>query len=120
MSLTYVLLALVQTTPIVDVEVPVCLSRSVTDAKGKRATFEVAVTSVLSSDLLKGGFTVMPCASSRWNAARYRAEMCKLAEGNSAVQARWAEMLGVEPKRLCEASGKLGIALDRALVATTN
>lgn len=98
----------------VAVGLPLCLSRPVTGGTaGSR--FDVVVTSALSTTLLTKGFSVIPCATSYWTAAKYRDEVCRLAKGNTAVQARLETFIGVKPTLLCETAAVLGTSVDSVL-----
>jgi hypothetical protein len=99
--------------------IPVCLTRPVTDAKGKPQTFAVIVPSAQSAGLQVMGFSVRPCAAVSIRPAAYRDDMCRLARGNSAVQRRLETVLGAKPVDLCTSARALGTALD-GVVTTTN
>jgi len=98
------------------VSLPVCLQRTVTDARGNKKPFLIAVGPSLVTDLLTGGFTLAPCTGFKISAAQYREEVCaSAASGNSAVQARREEVFGVAPKLLCDQATSLGGLLEQVL-----
>lgn len=98
------------------VSLPVCLQRTVTDARGNKKPFLITVGPSLVTDLLTGGFTLAPCTGFKISAAQYREEVCaSAASGNSAVQARREEVFGVAPKLLCDQATSLGGLLEQVL-----
>ena len=95
---------------------PVCLQRTVTDARGNKRPLLISVGPSLVTDLLTGGFALAPCTGFKISAAQYRKEVCASAsEGNSAVQARREEVFGVAPKLLCDQATSLGGLLDQVI-----
>lgn len=93
--------------------IPVCLVRSIKDAEGRDRDFPVVVTDAVSGVITGKGYAVRPCVSLGMRGARYREEICKMAAfGNEAVQNRFEQIIGVQPKELCSAAKALGPQLD--------
>lgn len=84
-----------------------CLVRQATGGKQAPFSFVAIVPDDTVGELTARGFAATPCTATAEQFAAYKAQMCKLAEGNDAVQARTEEVLGTTGIKLCNAARKL-------------
>ena len=106
-----------ETTPALKLPlIPVCLTRTVTDAEGGTHPFPIVVRQGALGQSTVARFTPIACLATGLEAVRYRTEVCRLAGlGNSAVQARLEYILGAPPKALCTEANAFGSLLTTIL-----
>jgi hypothetical protein len=81
-----------------------CLARQTAGTKTPSFSFLAMVPSSEAADLTAKGFAPVACPGGGEDLTAYKARVCKLAEGNDAVQARTEEVLGVTATKLCGAA----------------
>jgi len=99
-----------------------CMVRQATGGKQTPFSFVAIVPADNVDELTAKGFAATPCAANSNRFADYKAQMCELAKGNDAVQARTEEVLGATGIKLCNAARKLAgePAIDTPPSATTS
>lgn len=94
-----------------------CLERVVAaEAGGEPARMTVFVPDDEAALLAAKGFAPAACPADGTIGARYRDAICRVAaDGNDAVQARLATVLGEAPARLCAAARRLEPTRDMSV-----
>lgn len=82
-----------------------CLTRTFLDANGTAQPLTVYVPAGEAATYAGKGFTAAACGGA--SLATYRRQACQAARlGNTAVQNRLTQVLGVSPKDLCESANR--------------
>jgi hypothetical protein len=82
-----------------------CLSRTFVDAHGTAQPLTIYVPAGEASAYAGRGFAAGACGAT--SLAAYRTQACQAARlGNTAVQNRLTQVLGVSPKDLCESANR--------------
>jgi len=84
-----------------------CMARTTTQSEHPNWSLVVPVPADKQAEFAAKGFAPASCAGLGAELARFKAQMCDLAKGNQAVQARTEQVMGVNARKICAAARAL-------------